>query len=125
MPTPLLILFTAIASIIIVLTILGNLLVLCFKARVGRTNTTLFVWNLGLTDFLVGIFVLPLGVLHIVTNEWLFGRIICRLWVAADVTFCTCSVVKNTAPFCFFPLISIHFLTLLKIDYCFITGKKR
>uniref|UniRef100_A0A0N5AQX7 G_PROTEIN_RECEP_F1_2 domain-containing protein n=1 Tax=Syphacia muris TaxID=451379 RepID=A0A0N5AQX7_9BILA len=93
MPFPLLILFTVIASIIIVLTILGNLLVLCFKARVGRTNTTLFVWNLGLTDFLVGIFVLPLGVLHIVSNEWLFGRTLCRLWVAADVTFCTCSVV--------------------------------
>uniref|UniRef100_A0A0N5AQX5 G_PROTEIN_RECEP_F1_2 domain-containing protein n=1 Tax=Syphacia muris TaxID=451379 RepID=A0A0N5AQX5_9BILA len=93
MPFPLLILFTVIASIIIVLTILGNLLVLCFKARVGRTNTTLFVWNLGLTDFLVGIFVLPLGVLHILFDEWVFGRFLCRLWVAADVTFCTCSVV--------------------------------
>uniref|UniRef100_A0A914R8R8 7TM GPCR serpentine receptor class x (Srx) domain-containing protein n=1 Tax=Parascaris equorum TaxID=6256 RepID=A0A914R8R8_PAREQ len=33
MPLPLLVLFTAAASAIILLTILGNLLVLCFKAR--------------------------------------------------------------------------------------------
>ncbi|KHN87046.1 Alpha-1A adrenergic receptor [Toxocara canis] len=93
MPLPLLILFTAVASLIILLTIFGNLLVLCFKARVGRTNTTLLVWNLGLTDFLVGMFVLPLGAFHIIAREWRFGRFVCRLWVAADVTFCTCSVV--------------------------------
>uniref|UniRef100_A0A0M3HQT2 G_PROTEIN_RECEP_F1_2 domain-containing protein n=1 Tax=Ascaris lumbricoides TaxID=6252 RepID=A0A0M3HQT2_ASCLU len=93
MPLPLLVLFTAAASVIILLTIFGNLLVLCFKARVGRTNTTLLVWNLGLTDFLVGMFVLPLGAFHIIAREWRFGRFLCRLWVAADVTFCTCSVV--------------------------------
>ncbi|VDK43748.1 unnamed protein product [Anisakis simplex] len=93
MPLPLLILFTILAAIIILLTIFGNLLVLFFKARVGRTNTTLLVWNLGLTDFLVGIFVLPLGAFHIIAKQWRFGRFLCRLWVAADVTFCTCSVV--------------------------------
>uniref|UniRef100_A0A0N4ZN71 G_PROTEIN_RECEP_F1_2 domain-containing protein n=1 Tax=Parastrongyloides trichosuri TaxID=131310 RepID=A0A0N4ZN71_PARTI len=80
-------------SVIIFLTIFGNLLVLCFKARVGRTNTTLLVWNLGLTDFLVGVIVLPLGAIHFITQEWKLGRILCRLWVGADVTFCTCSVV--------------------------------
>uniref|UniRef100_A0A0K0F690 G_PROTEIN_RECEP_F1_2 domain-containing protein n=1 Tax=Strongyloides venezuelensis TaxID=75913 RepID=A0A0K0F690_STRVS len=80
-------------TVIIFLTIFGNLLVLCFKARVGRTNTTLLVWNLGLTDFLVGIIVLPLGAIHFITQEWKLGRILCRLWVGADVTFCTCSVV--------------------------------
>uniref|UniRef100_A0A913HL19 G_PROTEIN_RECEP_F1_2 domain-containing protein n=1 Tax=Strongyloides stercoralis TaxID=6248 RepID=A0A913HL19_STRER len=80
-------------TVIIFLTIFGNLLVLCFKARVGRTNTTLLVWNLGLTDFLVGVIVLPLGAIHFITQEWKLGRILCRLWVGADVTFCTCSVV--------------------------------
>ncbi|GMT27526.1 hypothetical protein PFISCL1PPCAC_18823, partial [Pristionchus fissidentatus] len=81
------------ASIIILMTIFGNLLVLCFKARVGRTNTTLLVWNLGLTDFLVGIMVLPLGAFHLIYRKWVFGSFLCRVWVAADVTFCTCSVV--------------------------------
>ncbi|GMR51675.1 hypothetical protein PMAYCL1PPCAC_21870, partial [Pristionchus mayeri] len=81
------------ASVIILMTIFGNLLVLCFKARVGRTNTTLLVWNLGLTDFLVGVIVLPLGAFHLIYRKWVFGPFLCRLWVAADVTFCTCSVV--------------------------------
>ncbi|KAI6208801.1 G-PROTEIN-RECEP-F1-2 domain-containing protein [Aphelenchoides besseyi] len=93
LPLPVLFFFSVPATVIILLTIFGNLLVLCFKARVGRTNTTLLVWNLGLTDFLVGVFVLPMGAVHLITRKWLFGRLLCRIWVAADVTFCTCSVV--------------------------------
>lgn len=87
------ILLTILAVVIILLTVFGNLLVLCFKARVGRTNTTLLVWNLGLTDFLVGLIVLPLGAIHLLNQKWMFGRLLCRFWVATDVTFCTCSVV--------------------------------
>uniref|UniRef100_A0A915DIT9 G-protein coupled receptors family 1 profile domain-containing protein n=1 Tax=Ditylenchus dipsaci TaxID=166011 RepID=A0A915DIT9_9BILA len=93
LPLPLVILLAIPATIIILLTIFGNLLVLCFKARVGRSNTTLLVWNLGLTDFLVGVIVLPLGAIHLLYRKWVFGRALCRIWVAADVTFCTCSVV--------------------------------
>ncbi|CAJ0596168.1 unnamed protein product [Cylicocyclus nassatus] len=93
-PTPLLILCCIPIIIIILLTVFGNLLVLFFKARVGRTNTTLLVWNLGLTDFLVGVIVLPLGATHLAYRKWIFGRFLCRVWVAADVTFCTCSVVS-------------------------------
>ncbi|CAI5438156.1 unnamed protein product [Caenorhabditis angaria] len=93
LPTPVLVLMSVPAVIIIMLTVFGNLLVLFFKARVGRTNTTLLVWNLGLTDFLVGMIVLPMGAVHLIYRKWIFGRFLCRLWVAADVTFCTCSVV--------------------------------
>ncbi|CAB3408592.1 unnamed protein product [Caenorhabditis bovis] len=93
LPPPILALFCIPAVIIILLTVFGNLLVLFFKARVGRTNTTLLVWNLGLTDFLVGVIVLPMGAVHLIYRRWIFGRFLCRLWVAADVTFCTCSVV--------------------------------
>ncbi|CAJ0575513.1 unnamed protein product, partial [Mesorhabditis spiculigera] len=93
LPTPVMAVLAVPATVIILLTVFGNLLVLCFKAKVGRTNTTLLVWNLGLTDFLVGIFVLPLGAFHLIYRKWIFGRALCRLWVAADVTFCTCSVV--------------------------------
>ncbi|EYC01015.1 hypothetical protein Y032_0111g248 [Ancylostoma ceylanicum] len=93
LPTPLIVVCCIPVIIIILLTVFGNLLVLFFKARVGRTNTTLLVWNLGLTDFLVGIIVLPLGAFHLAYRKWIFGRFLCRVWVAADVTFCTCSVV--------------------------------
>ncbi|CAO4360836.1 unnamed protein product [Caenorhabditis nigoni] len=93
LPPAVLILLCIPAVIIILLTVFGNLLVLFFKARVGRTNTTLLVWNLGLTDFLVGVIVLPMGAVYLIYRKWIFGRFLCRLWVAADVTFCTCSVV--------------------------------
>ncbi|CAL2029674.1 unnamed protein product [Caenorhabditis brenneri] len=93
LPPAVLVLLCIPAVIIILLTIFGNLLVLFFKARVGRTNTTLLVWNLGLTDFLVGVIVLPMGAVYLIYRKWIFGRFLCRLWVAADVTFCTCSVV--------------------------------
>ncbi|KAK6725819.1 hypothetical protein RB195_004252 [Necator americanus] len=93
LPTPLIVICCIPVIIIILLTVFGNLLVLFFKARVGRTNTTLLVWNLGLTDFLVGVIVLPLGAFHLAHRKWIFGRFLCRVWVAADVTFCTCSVV--------------------------------
>jgi 5-hydroxytryptamine receptor 1 len=93
LPLPVIILLGIPATVIILLTVFGNLLVLCFKARVGRSNTTLLVWNLGLTDFLVGVIVLPLGAIHLIHRKWVFGRALCRIWVAADVTFCTCSVV--------------------------------
>ncbi|KHJ98955.1 hypothetical protein OESDEN_01074 [Oesophagostomum dentatum] len=96
LPTPLIVLCCIPVFIIILLTVFGNLLVLFFKARVGRTNTTLLVWNLGLTDFLVGVIVLPLGAFHLAYRKWIFGRFLCRVWVAADVTFCTCSVSQNT-----------------------------
>lgn len=94
LPPAVLVLLCIPAVIIILLTIFGNLLVLFFKARVGRTNTTLLVWNLGLTDFLVGVIVLPMGAVYLIYRKWIFGRFLCRLWVAADVTFCTCSVVS-------------------------------
>lgn len=93
LPFSIIVLLAVPTSIIIFLTIFGNLLVLCFKAKVGRTNTTLLVWNLGLSDFLVGCIVLPLGAIHLFHRKWIFGRIFCRIWVATDVTFCTCSVV--------------------------------
>lgn len=81
------------ATAIIFLTVCGNLLVLCFKARVGRRNTTLLVWNLGLADFLVGLIVLPLGVVYLIGRKWVFGRTLCRIWVCCDIIFCTSSII--------------------------------
>ncbi|ETN75934.1 hypothetical protein NECAME_12033 [Necator americanus] len=63
LPTPLIVICCIPVIIIILLTVFGNLLVLFFKARVGPHR------------------------------KWIFGRFLCRVWVAADVTFCTCSVV--------------------------------
>lgn len=81
------------ACLIIVVTIFGNFLVLCFKAKVGKSQTSLLIWNLGLADFLVGIVVLPIGVAYVIGRRWAFGELMCKIWVSCDVIFCTASVV--------------------------------
>lgn len=87
------VLFGIPASLIILVTVIGNFLVLCFKARVGKRQTMLLIWNLGLADFLVGIIVLPMGVITVIVRKWTFGRFLCRVWVTCDVIFCTASIV--------------------------------
>lgn len=89
----LLFLFGLPAVVIIFVTVFGNLLVLTFKARVGKRQTTLLIWNLGLADFFVGLFVLPLGVSYVVGGRWYFGRLVCKVWASCDVVFCTASIV--------------------------------
>jgi hypothetical protein len=63
------------ASIIILLTIFGNIVVLCTKAQVGHRQTMLLVWNLGLADLLVGVVVLPMSIHHLITRRWVGGGI--------------------------------------------------
>lgn len=87
------VLFGIPASMIICVTVIGNLLVLCFKAKVGKRQTMLLIWNLGLADFLVGIFVLPIGVAYVIQRRWPFSRWLCKLWTSCDVVFCTASIV--------------------------------
>lgn len=87
------ILFGLPACLIIVVTIVGNFMVLCFKAKVGKSQTSLLIWNLGLADFLVGIVVLPIGVAYVIGRRWAFGELMCKIWVSCDVIFCTASVV--------------------------------
>lgn len=86
-------LFGVPATLIIIITVFGNFLVLCFKAKVGKRQTMLLIWNLGLADFLVGVFVLPVGVSYVIGRKWPFSRLLCRIWVSCDVIFCTASIV--------------------------------
>lgn len=87
------ILFGVPATIIILVTIIGNFMVLCFRARIGKSQTTLLIWNLGLADFFVGVFVLPIGVAYVIGQKWIFGRFVCKVWTSMDVVFCTASIV--------------------------------
>ena len=81
------------ASIIILLTICGNMMVLCTKAQVGHRQTMLLVWNLGLADLLVGCVVLPMSICHLIMRRWVFGRLLCRIWICCDIIFVTASIV--------------------------------
>ncbi|CAF2641366.1 unnamed protein product [Rotaria sp. Silwood2] len=82
-------------SIIILLTILGNILVLiaiCIDFAL-RSPTHLLMGNLACADLLLGITVLPFsGTLEILHGRWLFGKTFCHIWLAIDVLYCTASI---------------------------------
>ncbi|CAF1238369.1 unnamed protein product [Rotaria sordida] len=82
-------------SIIIILTVLGNILVLialCIDFAL-RSPTHLLMGNLACADLLLGITVLPFSaILEILEGKWLFGRTFCHIWLAIDVLYCTASI---------------------------------
>ena len=82
---------------LILITILGNTLIIAAVAttRRLRTVTNYFVVSLAVSDLLVGLLVMPFAVVREITNGlWLFGRIACELWVSLDVMLCTASILN-------------------------------
>ncbi|CAF0768258.1 unnamed protein product [Adineta ricciae] len=102
-------------STIVILTIVGNILVLialCCDFAL-RSPTHLLMGNLACADLLLGnlslqnhepeiesnsvlclgITVLPFSsTLEILEGKWLFGRTFCHIWLAIDVLYCTASI---------------------------------
>ncbi len=76
--------------------ILGNILVVssvCTNKRL-RTITNFYVVSLALADLFVATFVMPLAIVVEITGRWLFGSIICEMWVTCDVMLCTASILN-------------------------------
>ncbi|XP_041079786.1 trace amine-associated receptor 3-like [Polyodon spathula] len=84
------------ASTLIAITliaVLGNLLVIIsiayFKKLQTPTNT--FLLSLAVSDFLVGVLVMPFSLVRTV-DSWKFGETFCKVHFILDVTFCTTSI---------------------------------
>lgn len=79
------------------LTILGNLLVICavVKERYLRTVTNYFIVSLACADLLMGSLVMPLAVMMEVTGGyWPFDQTLCDFWHALDVLSSTASIMN-------------------------------
>lgn len=73
----------------------GNILV-CMAISLEKrlqSVTNYFLLSLAITDLLVCIIVMPFTVINDFTGYWLFGPIICNLYVTADVLMCTASIL--------------------------------
>jgi len=86
-------------SVIIVFTIIGNILVILsvFTYRPLRSVQNFFIISLAVADLMVAILVLPLNVASSVLGKWMFGKIICKLWLTSDVLCCTASILNLCA----------------------------
>uniref|UniRef100_A0A0K0ESG9 G_PROTEIN_RECEP_F1_2 domain-containing protein n=1 Tax=Strongyloides stercoralis TaxID=6248 RepID=A0A0K0ESG9_STRER len=85
-----------VVSIIIVVTLIGNLMVCLavFMVRKLKQPPNFLLVNLAVADFSVGFFVMPIAFLSLFENRWILGETLCRLWTSADLTLCTASILN-------------------------------
>ncbi|XP_023246084.1 tyramine receptor 1 [Copidosoma floridanum] len=86
-------------GVLIILTILGNFLVIMsvFTYRPLRIVQNFFIVSLAVADLAVAILVMPLNVAYFVLGKWIFGIHVCKLWLTCDVLCCTASILNLCA----------------------------
>ena len=84
---------------IILMSVLGNLLVVLsvLMVRALRQPSNLLLLALAVTDLLVSLIVMPGALLQQLVGEWPLNNSICIAWVFADVFLCTSSILSLTA----------------------------
>ncbi|KAL8561344.1 hypothetical protein ACOMHN_040422 [Nucella lapillus] len=80
---------------LVVFGIAGNTLVILAISLERRLQnvTNYFLLSLAVTDLLVSLIVMPFSIINELTGRWLFGLILCNLFVTADVLMCTSSIL--------------------------------
>lgn len=82
--------------VIIFGTIVGNILVcvaVCLVRKLRRPCNYLLV-SLAVSDLCVAILVMPIAMFYEMQGIWIFGDIVCNLWVSFDVLSCTASILN-------------------------------
>jgi len=81
--------------IILLLSIIGNVIVVTAICRVQRLRhpTNFILMSLAIADLLVTTTVMIPGFIYEIKRKWIFGRGFCNVWVANDITFCTASIL--------------------------------
>ncbi|XP_013148728.1 PREDICTED: 5-hydroxytryptamine receptor 2A isoform X2 [Papilio polytes] len=84
-----------IALVLVVCTAAGNVLV-CLAIYLERrlqNVTNYFLMSLAITDLLVAVLVMPLGILTLVRGYFPYPAVYCLTWICLDVLLCTASIM--------------------------------
>ena len=80
--------------LLVIVTIFGNFLVILalVKYRNLRSVSNYLIGNLAVSDFLLSVTILPMSAVDQCLGYWVFGEILCKFWLVADVLYCTASI---------------------------------
>lgn len=86
-------------SMIIMLTVVGNILVILsvFTYKPLRIVQNFFIVSLAVADLTVALLVMPFNVAYSILGRWEFGILFCKMWVTSDVMCCTSSILNLCA----------------------------
>ncbi|XP_014679545.1 PREDICTED: muscarinic acetylcholine receptor M1-like [Priapulus caudatus] len=56
--------------------------------------SNMFIMSLAIADLTVGLFVMPISTAYILTGEWIFELVICKIWLSLDYTASTASILN-------------------------------
>ena len=76
--------------------IFGNLVVIIaiVKHRKLHTVTNYMILSLAVSDLIMGVATMPVAIVYLYLQEWLFGRVTCHLWHSSDVFASTASILN-------------------------------
>jgi len=77
-------------------TIIGNIFILIAistNRKLKKNGTSnILIGNLAFSDLLLGLTVLPFSATADTLQKWIFGEILCEIWLSVDVLCCTASI---------------------------------
>ncbi|XP_071946696.1 alpha-2C adrenergic receptor-like [Antedon mediterranea] len=83
-------------TIVIIAIIFGNSLVCIaiWKIRSLKGIQNWFLFSLAISDLMVGVLIMPFGIVNKLLGTWVFGSIWCQAWKCLDVNACSASILN-------------------------------
>lgn len=82
--------------VVALLTLAGNIFVIgaIFTNKPLRIVPNFFIVSLAVADLMVAVLVMPFHISTNVAGEWIYGEILCKIWLTFDVFLCTASILN-------------------------------
>ena len=83
-------------SLLIILTIVGNIMILVAIAthRALHSPQKYLIASLAVSDLMVGVVVMPISLTYEVIGTWILSNGVCNFWLSMDILYCTASILN-------------------------------